>query len=422
MGNFVSTEVVRKRGRPPKTDDADDHRRHHGAVYYIVQELLNYFEEPHTISEAAEYINQVILPSIGSAKLESRAIFKIIRDLRGLSLQSTREKTELGAQQRKNIRQNLSYLIDDLSVHPEIMDLIEEPVEEWRAYLVQVGKKGRQALFQRGLTARQSMPQIAKICEDVSEVLGRILPSSENDQQRLFSLRTQLKMLSEHAQSQLAPDLPLFNNRYWTLANTPFATSAEEYHQCFPVLLEILRAIKNRRGVFLHRLDKNFVKVRENFYPVKMAMCEDRLYVLGLLDPSELSLQRRSLSRIQKVELLEELLPAEFPSPKILQEAEQFFRYTFGASLASQDSPAPVKIQVKYFQKWIESYLLGQQQLAPRQMDDQWIEITAWPSETLECWLRGRKAMGQIDFDEAQIRGWRADSTCISDQDDVQSP
>lgn len=399
--------LKRKRGRPPKQGDENDHRRHHSAVYFIVHELLCFFEEPHTAPEALVYLNERILPRIGSSKVERRALNKILRDLRGLALAGRGDDEDESKRAHKSmIRETQQGLFDA----PELRD--GEAVDEaWRAMIQIVDKRGKFPLYQRIATPLQSVPQRTVALDEAMDLIGRLVCRTHEEKLQMESLLDRLALTKSRLESQLQPELPLFNGRYWTVANAPFAQSQFEYAQGMPVLVDLLAAIKDERAVGIEGYDKEYGVRTEVFFPIKMAICEDSLYVLGVDERAMRShglsapLQRRSVKRIEMVHALDFPFPEGYPTEAQMASARDFFKYHFGASLPYEGYDEPIRITVKPLEPWVKRYLLGLVHLEPVDVGNG-VALCVYPSETIKCWLLGRKAMRQVDFDEGMVEAW----------------
>jgi hypothetical protein len=176
---FLDEVLPKKRGRPPKGDHStEDHRRHHSAVYYVVDRLLKYFMQPKSIAEAMEYLNTEILPSIGSAPLEKRAVFRLIRDLRGLSIKTTEE-----------------YSNDS-----------EEIQEEWRAFLKPVEKNGRTTRFQYFGQNFANTEEIQNLKNSVDRHTQSLVSQSRDQKEAINRLKIELDRTSQ-AQSHFVNQL-----------------------------------------------------------------------------------------------------------------------------------------------------------------------------------------------------------------------
>jgi hypothetical protein len=171
------------RGRPSKQSEDGDHRRHHAAVYHMVHELLCFFEEPHTIAEAMEQLNEVILPGIGSAKLEQRAVFKLIRDLRGLAPKGPKSPEN---QQSESEKVHQAKIIRDFDSRFEEEN--EEIQEPWRAHLKVVGKRGRQLVLQREQTAQRIDEQKHRALREVYQILQELKMQRRRELDRILEL------------------------------------------------------------------------------------------------------------------------------------------------------------------------------------------------------------------------------------------
>lgn len=405
-GPVEAEKTPRKRaGRPAKSED--ERKRHYGAVYFLIREILYFLRHPRTSAEITDYVNNVVLPRTEASALEPRAVFRIIRDLRGLSLHGAPKEEQS-----------------------------EEVIEPWRAFVATVAKRGRHNLFQVVEAQSPLVDSDSVIAEAISKLANLYAPSPEAKAE-IENLVVRLGDLNSRLSSGLVPSLPLFGDQYWAVANTPFKANTDEYKERMPELLKLLEAIQNQRVVSLTRLNTEGATVVEEFCPYKMALCEDSLYVIGEraniahcdkvflenqvplervnafkktfgipIDPNgygnhltadEPKIEYRSFKRIQSVELTHATHEGYRHSPKAVAKLEDFFRHRFGASLpeceADQD---PLQFAVQCHKSWVKGYLLGLGNLDPVDLGAEMVQLTAYPSESLECWLRGRLAMGDI--------------------------